>query len=456
MGRRRSAFLALVMSLVFVTAGCEWSMFAYGPAHTSFSPGESIIRVDNVASLHEAWTAALAPLSGGGVAPVTSAGVVYATQDAFPFTLEAFDARGVSGCSGSPKKCAPLWTAATSAGAVSLDVGNGFVYVTTAAGELLAFDAGGVTDCSGTPKKCNAVWSASGLAVGSARPAITDTFVYAPVGQGISVFDAGGVDGCSGMPKTCTALWSVAGWSPAVANGVLYVSRVAQTFEVRAYDAAGVVKCTGAPKTCAPLWVGDTGIHPDVIPAVTAPTISNGLVWIGINNGDELSNGGALVGFDATGSSRCSGTPKVCSPTWRAATDGVVYPPAVARHVVYALQFFHTGEVQVTTRYTLSAFDFAACHTTSATCSPVWSVTLAAMPQGLAVANGLVYVSTGSDLRIAAYDAAGVKGCAGTPRVCAPLWSTTLSGSPTSPVVANGVVFAATRDDNVLHAYKLP
>jgi outer membrane protein assembly factor BamB len=78
------------------------------------------------------------------------------------------------------------------------------------------------------------------------------------------------------------------------------------------------------------------------------------------------------------------------------------------------------------------------------------------MPQGLAVANGLVYVSTGSDLRIAAYDAAGVKGCAGTPRVCAPLWSTTLSGSPTSPVVANGVVFAATRDDNVLHAYKLP
>jgi outer membrane protein assembly factor BamB len=123
---------------------------------------------------------------------------------------------------------------------------------------------------------------------------------------------------------------------------------------------------------------------------------------------------------------------------------------------VYALQFFHSGEVQVTTRYTLSAFDFAACHTTSATCSPLWKVMLAARPEGLAIANGLVYVSTGSDQRIAAYDATGVNGCSGTPRVCAPSWSTTLRGSPTSPIVANGVVFVGTRVDNVLHALKLP
>jgi outer membrane protein assembly factor BamB len=86
----------------------------------------------------------------------------------------------------------------------------------------------------------------------------------------------------------------------------------------------------------------------------------------------------------------------------------------------------------------------------------LWTVTLAARPEGLAIANGLVYVSTGSDQRIAAYDAAGVNGCSGTPRVCAPLWTRTLSGSPTSPVVANGVVFVGTRDDNVLHALKLP
>ena len=72
------------------------------------------------------------------------------------------------------------------------------------------------------------------------------------------------------MPKACAPLWSVVGWSPAVANGVLYVARVAHTFEVRAYDAAGVTKCGGSPKTCAPLWVGDTGINPDVLPAVTS------------------------------------------------------------------------------------------------------------------------------------------------------------------------------------------
>ncbi|MDQ1460357.1 MAG: hypothetical protein QOI08_1841 [Actinomycetota bacterium] len=456
MGLRRSGFLALVMSLVFVAAGCDWSMFAYGPAHTSFNPGESTIGVDDVASLHEAWTASLGAPGGGSVAPVTSARVVYATSDVFPFVLEAFDERRATGCSGTPNKCAPLWTATLRGAARSLDVANGFVYVTTAAAQLLAFDAAGGAGCSGNPKTCNAIWSASGLADGSAQPAITDSFVYAPVGQGVSAFDAAGVDGCSGMPKTCAPLWSVVGWSPAVANGVLSGARVAHTFEVRAYDAAGVTKCAGSPKTCAPLWVGDTGINPDVLPAVTAPTISNGVVWIGIDNGDELSNGGALVGFDATGSRRCAGTPKICTPTWRAATDGVEYPPAVAKHVVYALQFFHSGEVQVTTRYTLSAFDFAACHTTTATCSPLWTVHLAASPQGLAIANGLVYVSTFSERRIAAYDAAGVNGCSGSPRVCAPLWTTTLSGSPTSPVVANGVVYASTRDDNVLHAYKLP
>src|SRR6476660_1428823 len=92
MGLRRTTFVALIASLVFVTAGCDWSMFAFGPAHTGYNPGESTIGVGNVATLQEAWTATLGPPQGGSVTPVTAGGMVYATSDASPFKLEAFDA----------------------------------------------------------------------------------------------------------------------------------------------------------------------------------------------------------------------------------------------------------------------------------------------------------------------------------------------------------------------------
>jgi hypothetical protein len=430
-------------------------MFAFGPAHTSYNPGESTIGVGNVATLQEAWTATLGPPQGGSVTPVTAGGMVYATSDASPFKLEAFDAGGTTGCTGGPTQCTPLWTATLGAAPLSLDVGNGFVYVTAFSGTLLAFDANGITGCSGSPKTCHKIWQVIGVAL--AQPAVTDTFVYSQVGARVAAFDAKGVTNCSGTPKSCAPVFAVDGSAPAAANGVLYVSRVASTFEVRAYDAAGSVNCSGTHKRCTPLWVGNTGIHPDVIPHVTAPTISNGVVWIGIDNGDEIGNGGSVVGFDASGTSGCSGNPKVCNPTWRAATDGgVVSPPAVAGNVVYALQSFHSGDVEVTTRNTLSAFSFSACHSGTSTCAPLWKFALGGTPQGLAIANGLVFVSSEADQRVSAVDAAGVNGCSGAPRVCTPLKTITLTGAPTGPIVADGVVFVGTRDDNVLHAYELP
>jgi hypothetical protein len=446
------------VGFVFVGAGCDWSMYAFGPSHTSYNPVETAIGPDNVTGLQQAWTAVLGPALGGSVAPVTANGWVYASSDVSPFKVEAFSARGSAGCSGAPKKCRPLWTATTTGAVDSIQVSNRLVYVTTHAGKLLVFDAGGVNGCAGTPKTCTALWSASGLAVPSGSdipPAITPQYVYAPVGSGVSAYDATGVTGCSGAPKVCQPLWSVAGGAPAVDGGVLYVSLLASgSFEVRAYDAAGAQSCAGNPKTCAPLWTGRTGIVGDVLNYVTEPTVANGIVWFGMQKGDESAGGGALVGFRANGTERCSGTPKICNPIWHAPTLGVVYPAAVAHNVVYALEYGYSdsGSTQV---YRLSAFDLSACRTTTLSCSPRWTASLAARPQGLAVANGLVYLST-LDLQLAAYDATGTSGCSGSPKVCTPVWHTAVSGAPTAPVIANGTVYVGSRDDNILHAYTLP
>jgi hypothetical protein len=100
-----------------------------------------------------------------------------------------------------------------------LAVEQGTLYVGTA-GSLMAFDAAGVDGCSGTPKTCTALWSAS--QIGDPNFVVAGGFVYTSSGL---VFDAAGEDGCSGMPRTCAPLWGAAAGKPAVANGMLYMSR---------------------------------------------------------------------------------------------------------------------------------------------------------------------------------------------------------------------------------------
>src|SRR5581483_4045803 len=143
--------------------------------------------------------------------------------------LYAFDAAGVTGCSGSPKTCAPLWTAATGGYVWSSPaVAGGVVYVGSSDLKLYAFDAAGVTGCSGSPKTCAPLWTAATGGYVFSSPAVAGGVVY--VGSDdykLYAFDAAGASGCSGSPKTCTPLWTATtGWvdsSPAVAGGVVYV-----------------------------------------------------------------------------------------------------------------------------------------------------------------------------------------------------------------------------------------
>jgi eukaryotic-like serine/threonine-protein kinase len=92
----------------------------------------------------------------------------------------------VTNCSGTPKMCTPLWTAATALIVSSSPaVANGVVYFGGADQHLYAFDAAGVTDCSGTPKTCSPlwIWSSGGTSVDSS-PAVWNGVVYVGAGDG--------------------------------------------------------------------------------------------------------------------------------------------------------------------------------------------------------------------------------------------------------------------------------
>ena len=312
-------------------------------------------------------------LTGGAVesSPTVANGVVYVGSD--DHSLYAFDAAGVSGCSGSPKSCLPLWTAPTGDRVLTPAVANGVVYVGSADHDLYAFDAAGESGCSGSPKSCLPLWTASTGGQVFSSPAVADGLVYLGGRDGrLYAFDAAGTRGCSGTPKTCAPLWtasarngasvasasaaggvvyagasdqnlyalSTAGtllWtadtgadifdSPAVADGIVYVD----TFNVNtsagslfAFDASGTIGCAGVPKSCTPLWTA-----PVDEPIASAPSVANGVVYVGSAYGD-------LYAFDAAGESGCSGDPKTCAPLWTTAIGGAGdSSPAVAGGVVY-------------------------------------------------------------------------------------------------------------------------
>ncbi len=419
----------VVVAMVLLLAACDdWPMVGFDAAHTGYNDTETTISTGNVGGLHEVWTATTpdqivsAPSIVGGVAYVGS-------RDN---KLYAFNANGTAGCSGKPRKCAPLWSTPNLGGDVvsTPAVANGIVYVGSVGEKMFAFDAAGVKNCSGAPKVCRPLWSrtmsgdviasptvARGVVYVIAADAISDELdaldgttgalrwdavvdtdlsftehsasavtvsnrtVYAGFNSGdsdialVAAFDANGVTGCTGVPITCAPLWTAPlrdarqERTPVFANASLFA---ANDFGLDVYDPAGVKGCSRTPKTCAPLWSG-------AAPPATA-TAANGIVFVG------------NVAFDALGKTGCSGTPKTCTPLWTNASGAVG-----------------------------------------------------------AVANGVAYAT--SNAAVTAYDAAGKTRCRGRPTSCTALWSTPVR-NPTSPVIANGTLWIGSTD-HALHAYRL-
>jgi hypothetical protein len=293
----------------------------------------------------------------GHGSPVVANGVLYvpggggATPSVGGAAVAAFDVAGKAGCSGTPTICVPMWTTtglpAGTSNEGSPAIANGVIYI--ANGTLLdAFDAAGSTGCSSTPKVCAPLWTAtmSGGEYNSAPPAVVDGIVYVSNSMsGLYAFDATGATNCStnSTGKTCAPLWNAPsaayGGAPAVANGVVY--EITGSGKLAAFDATAAANCPGTStvKTCtrAPLW---TSASLASGPLTASPTVANGVVYA------SSSNGG-MYAYDAAGSLDCavpdttnSGTlttVKACSPLWSGPATGFTGggSPAIVNGVLY-------------------------------------------------------------------------------------------------------------------------
>jgi outer membrane protein assembly factor BamB len=416
----------LVLALVLVASGCgSWFAFRGDAARTGYQP-----------FLVQKWSADLGALTEDGgpdTEPTVANGVVYA---GFYGYLAAFDAGGSKGCTGSPRRCTPMWRYPTDLSAPITStpaIRDGVVYLATA-GTLYAFDATGGDSCSGTPKTCSPLWTATG-AFGRSSVAVSGGTVFVGTYDGrLEAFDAAGQQGCAGVPKTCVPVWTGAAGprvdaAPAVANGKVFVGSTDGKLYV--FDATGKSGCSGVPKSCAAIWTAATSGS-----VTAAPAIAGGSVYVGSHNH-------RLYAFDANGTTGCSGTPRSCAPLSMADIGAsITASPSVAKTTVYV-----NGP---DTMFAYDASGTTQCTGTPKMCTPLWK-TAAAAPgyingRSPTIANGVVYVdSVMNDL--VAFDATGTKSCSGSaPKTCAPLWVSSNDDPGDSAItsaasIANGSVY---------------
>jgi hypothetical protein len=331
------------------------------------------------------WTAAVAGNAQGilGGAPTIANGVVYAGSGT---NIDAFDAAGSTNCSGTPKVCQPLWV---DAGATSAPTFFDDVVYASGSGGVVGFDAAGTTNCSGTPKVCQPIWTGAAPTTGGTSPAIINSVVYDANSTSLDAFDATGKTNCSGTPTVCRPLWSATiGTStstvsmPAADGGTAYIVNDT-THTLFALDAMGTTNCSGSPKTCAPLWTA-SGVG-------GAPAIANGKIYL--DAPATLST--SIDVFNTTPSTNCSGTPTVCTSLWSytAPNFGVNGDPVVANGVLYstdangnATPGLHAWDASGTTD----------CAGTPKVCSPLFSFQGESDSFGdPAVASGMVYFADG-------------------------------------------------------------
>jgi outer membrane protein assembly factor BamB len=445
---RTMRVLLLLAAATLLLGGCDWTTFRSGPARMGFNPGESKINAGNVGQLTQQWVTAG---SSSASPPVVSGALLYSGG------IAAFSADGSQNCSGAPKVCQPIWRSNVFADEAPT-VAGGVAYVAANDNHVYAYDAAGTTNCTagpnpGDPRTCAPLWSA---AVGGARGAtVVDATLYVRgrdfFGFGyVYAFDATGQRRCTGNPKVCAPLWrdvlgkDAFGEPPAVAHGLVYVP-LSNEGKVRVFDAAGQNGCGGSPVVCQPLWIADTGTHANL----TTPVVSDdGMFVVGLAAG--------VFTFDSGGVYGCSGSPRTCTPLWRAPAS--VTAPAVAYHTLY-----------LASGNRLVAYDArgtANCGGTPRTCAPLWTGPSVGSNDSPAVANGLVYTAANEDgscvvlppgtictltRRLQAFDAAGSTNCDAA-HICSPLWQDEEQKSYDpdfgqipgfgEPVIANGYLYA--------------
>ncbi len=154
------------------------------------------------------------PIILGSTLYVGTGGLVFPAQ--VQGNLEAFDANGVTNCSGAPNlDCSPVWSSPNGTTGWSPRIaGAGTVFQPPPVpdAQFAAFAANGSNSTS--------PWFSS---IDATPVAVGGSTLYASNGTNVYAFDAGGSAGCSGSPKICSPLWSAPGTDAIIANGTLYV-----------------------------------------------------------------------------------------------------------------------------------------------------------------------------------------------------------------------------------------
>ena len=461
MNRQLRCAVALVVGLALTGAGCSWGTLGFDASRSGFNPSETAISVANVATLHEAWTATVGSgpndQSATAWSPVVGSNtVIVGTKDG---VLRAFDALGTTGCTGSPKTCAPVWRASVPGAPLTPTIVGNTVYA-AAGGALYAFDAAGSTNCSGTPKVCQPLWTA-GPALDS--PVVDQGVVYVSTGTAIAAFDAAGSTGCSGTPRACLPLWTStpAGCAdvgtqcrvsaPSLGAGKVYATWAGNAgfgqAALQAFDASGATGCSGTPRRCSPLWeVAIRGNRP-----TPSPTLSAGRVFVVANYVDSISSGPAGAWLEAHDAA-------TGRQVWDAQLAGnYVYPPVVADGRLY----LPAGHVR-----TFDATGSQGCfpNGSSRRCSGLFDVAVSAYMGTAAVANGVLYTGSAPFYiegvtfpgAVRAFAIAGLNPTCGQFDACTAEWTTPDLGRTTSaPVVSNGAVYVVSAS-GTLHVYRLP
>jgi outer membrane protein assembly factor BamB len=204
--------------------------------------------------------------------------------------------------------------------------------------------------------------------------------------------------------------------SPAVVKGVVYIG--SSDGRLWAYPANGCGRyiCT------APLWTST-----NLAQIVDAPTVANGLVYVGSQTSDP-SNDGKLDVFKANGCGQ-----SVCAPLWQ----GLAGPESILQSSPAVVSGTSGGRVYVGSfdgkLYVFNAFGCGA-----PTCQPLWTGSTGDHIESSSTVSGNTVFIGSNDGKLYAFNA---NGC-GAP-TCQPLW-TGSTGEPifdSSPAVSNGIAY---------------
>jgi outer membrane protein assembly factor BamB len=350
-------------------------------------------------------------------------------------------------------------------------------------GNVFAYDAAGITNCSGSPKVCQPLWRAPMSSFVDNAAMISNGVVYYGDGKGeLAAFNEQGCGGTSGTTPVCDPIWT--GHTPVqtAADGspiyhaihgspTYYKGRVlvgADDGNVYAFDAKGdgcQTPTTGTTKVCQPLWVAQTGAPSGI--SATPAVATNGALFVA-----TLAN--AAFAFDANGVTNCSGTPLVCSPLWTAPAAAGAPEGSYASPAVFKDHVFFTKPHQV---FAYDANGVQGCTTTppstTKTCSALWHTDYVTYPVPIpfppvyysspTITNNVLYIGA-PDGSVYAYDATGTQNCSTTTNSCSPLKYWTIGtidpsappqtpplASPvwSSPTIANGRLYIGSSDFNL-------